>query len=307
MRYDGDPPPLTSGGDRGVAAGVAGVGGGDGVVKQIDETGGAAAPAASDVSRGGQDADRDPSGQGDGPADSGQAASDRIGAVESEPTAAAAVFGDRLDLARRYVDALATDGVLRGLIGPREPARLWTRHVLNSAAAASLIAPGSSVVDIGSGAGLPGIPLAIARPDLSVTLVEPLERRVRFLLEIVDALGLTWCRVVRGRADEVVADCGGADVVTSRAVAPLHRLAAWSAPLAHDGGIVLALKGTSAAEELQRDRAAVAAAGLVDPEVIELSGDPVDGVDTTYVIRARRSGGPARSRTGRASGPRPRR
>jgi len=135
------------------------------------------------------------------------------------------VFGERIDLARRYVQALATDGVLRGLIGPREPARLWTRHVLNSAAASSLIESGARVVDIGSGAGLPGIPLAIARPDCIITLVEPLERRVRFLLEMVDALGLTNCRVVRGRAEEVVARCGDADVVISRAVAPLHRLA----------------------------------------------------------------------------------
>jgi 16S rRNA (guanine527-N7)-methyltransferase len=229
------------------------------------------------------------------------------GAVEPEPAVAAAVFGERLDVARRYVDALATDGVLRGLIGPREPARLWTRHVLNSAAAASLIDAGASVVDIGSGAGLPGIPLAIARGDLSVTLVEPLERRVTFLLEVIDALGLSWCRVVRGRADEVVADCGGADVVTSRAVAPLHRLAAWSAPLARDGGVVLALKGASAAEELQRDRSAVTAAGLVDPEVIEINGGVGDGVDTTYVIRARRIGSPMRGRTGRATGRRARR
>jgi len=197
------------------------------------------------------------------------------------------VFGDRIGLARQYVDALATDGVLRGLIGPREPARLWTRHVLNSAAVAVLIQPRAAVVDIGSGAGLPGIPVAIARPDLQLTLVEPLERRVRFLLEVVQALGLGGCRVVRGRAEEVVGSCGGADVVTSRAVAPLHRLVTWSAPLARDGGVVLAMKGASARAELERDRNAVAAAGLVDPEVIELAGDEPNEV--TYVVRARRS------------------
>ena len=138
-------------------------------------------------------------------------------------------FGERIELARRYVRALATDGVLRGLIGPREPARLWTRHVLNSAAAGRADnEPDARVVDIGSGAGLPGIPLAIARPDCSITLVEPLERRVRFLLEMVDALGLTNCRVVRGRAEEVVTpQCGGADVVISRCCrspAPAGRL-----------------------------------------------------------------------------------
>jgi 16S rRNA (guanine527-N7)-methyltransferase len=207
------------------------------------------------------------------------------------------VFGERIDLARRYVQALATDGVLRGLIGPREPARLWTRHVLNSAAAAALIAPDARVVDIGSGAGLPGIPLAIARPDCSITLVEPLERRVRFLLEMVDALGLTNCRVVRGRAEDVVRQCGDADVVTSRAVAPLHRLVGWSAPLAKDGGVILAMKGESARDELQRDEKALTAAGLVDAEVLELAG----AGDVTYVIRARRL---EPSRTG---GRRPRR
>lgn len=226
--------------------------------------------------------------------------------VEVEPKSAAAVFGPRIDLARRYVAALATDGVVRGLIGPREPGRLWTRHVLNSAAVSRLIDPGSTVVDIGSGAGLPGIPLAIARPDLTVTLVEPLERRVRFLLEIVDALGLKNCRVLRGRADEVVGDCGGADVVTSRAVAPLHRLAAWSSPLARPGGLVLALKGATATEELQRDRQAVAAAGLIDPEVIEIKGEPGDGGETTFVIRAVRGRDPS-GRPGRSSGRRTRR
>jgi 16S rRNA (guanine527-N7)-methyltransferase len=238
--------------------------------------------------------------------------SGRDGLLEPEPAAAAMVFGDRIGLARRYVDALATEGVVRGLIGPREPARLWTRHVLNSAAVAGLIDPGARVVDIGSGAGLPGIPLAIARPDCQITLVEPLERRVRFLLEMVDALGLGRVRVVRGRAEEVVAQCGDADVVISRAVAPLHRLVGWSAPLARPGGVVLAMKGESARDELERDRKALAAAGLVDPEVLQLSGAgggpgvSVLGVgglreggsalggsaETTYVIRARRRVGP---------------
>jgi 16S rRNA (guanine527-N7)-methyltransferase len=206
--------------------------------------------------------------------------------LQLEPAAAERLFGERIGLARRYVEALATDGVLRGLIGPREPSRLWTRHVLNSAVVAELVHDGASVVDIGSGAGLPGIPLAIARPDLRVTLVEPLERRTRFLLEIVDSLGLTNCRVVRGRAEEVVAQCGDADVVTSRAVAPLHRLAAWSAPLARDGGLVLAMKGESAREELTRDEKALAAAGLVDAEVLEIGAGDLG--EATFVIRARR-------------------
>lgn len=206
--------------------------------------------------------------------------------LEAEPVTAAAIFADRIELARSYVHSLATDGVLRGLIGPREPARLWSRHVLNSAAIAELIASGSSVVDIGSGAGLPGVPLAIARPDLTVTLVEPLERRVRYLDETIDGLGLHNCRAVRGRAEEVVDVCGNADVVTSRAVAPLHRLVTWSAPLARDGGLVLAMKGETAREELDRDRAAVTRSGLVDPEVLEVGGS--GSVAPTYVIRARR-------------------
>ncbi len=213
------------------------------------------------------------------------------------------MFGDRIELARRYAKVLATDGVVRGLIGPREPQRLWTRHLLNSAVVGALIDPDAAVVDIGSGAGLPGIPLAIARPDLRVTLVEPLERRVRFLLETVDDLELAGCRVVRGRAEDVIADCGNADVVTSRAVAPFHRLAAWSAPLARDGGLVLALKGSSAAEELDRDASAVAAAGLVDAQVVELGGDDVE---RTFVIRARKAPR-ARGRGARPSGRRPRR
>jgi len=133
-------------------------------------------------------------------------------APEAEPAAAALVFGARVTLARKYVAALATDGIVRGLIGPREAGRLWSRHVLNSAVVADLIEPGARIVDIGSGAGLPGIPLAIARPDCRVDLVEPLERRAQFLREMVELLELNHCRVVRGRAEDVVAECGGATV-----------------------------------------------------------------------------------------------
>ncbi len=206
--------------------------------------------------------------------------------IEDEPAAAAVVFGDRLELAQRYVAALASGGVLRGLIGPREPARLWTRHLLNSAVTQRLIPPGSAVVDVGSGAGLPGIPLAIARPDLSVALVEPLERRTAFLLEIVEQLGLANCRVLRGRADEVVGECGHADVVTSRAVAPLLKLAGWCAPLLRIGGDMLALKGSSASEEIARDGAGVASAGIVDLAVVSVGDDLLD--PPTLVVRGRR-------------------
>ena len=179
------------------------------------------------------------------------------------PAGAADVFGERLPLAIRYVEFLGTAGLERGLMGPRERPRLWDRHVLNSAAAASALEDGEAVVDIGSGAGLPGIPIALARPDLRVTLVEPLLRRVTFLEEIIDELGID-VRVVRGRAEEkaVIATAGNADVVTSRAVAPLAKLAGWSAPLLRVGGRMVALKGESAADEVERDRGALATLGF---------------------------------------------
>jgi len=218
-------------------------------------------------------------------------------ALEAEPAAAATVFGERVGLARSYVAALATDGIVRGLIGPRESRRLWSRHVLNSAVVADLIESGARVVDIGSGAGLPGIPLAIARPDCRIDLVEPLERRAAFLREIVEMLELQHCRVVRGRAEDVVAECGGSQVVTSRALAPLHRVAAWSAPLIIAGGWMLAMKGQSAAEELARDSHALTAVGLIDAEVATVGIGIVD--PPTLVVRARRSAEPSRSSASR--------
>lgn len=195
-----------------------------------------------------------------------------LGALSAElepPAAAARVFGERLDLARRYCAALATAGMERGLIGPREVPRLWERHILNCAVIGELIDEGASVVDIGSGAGLPGIPLAIARPDLRITLVEPLLRRTVFLSEFIEDVGLE-VTVVRGRAEQsgVIKEAGGADVVTSRAVAPLAKLAHWSLPLLRDHGRMLALKGTSAAEELERDGAELIRDGATDLRVV---------------------------------------
>lgn len=204
------------------------------------------------------------------------------------PAAAAVVFGERLPLARRYYEVLASAGVERGLIGPREVPRLWDRHILNCAVIGDLIPQGASVVDIGSGAGLPGIPLAIARPDLRITLVEPLLRRTLFLAEFVDAAGLTNVTIVRGRAEQagVKKEAGGADVVTSRAVAPLAKLAGWSMPLVRDHGRMLALKGVSAAEELERDRAELTKAGAGKTEVLECG---VGVLETpTVVISAER-------------------
>ena len=180
-------------------------------------------------------------------------------AAPHAPDPAAQVFGARLDLAREYADLLTGPGVERGLLGPREVERIWDRHILNCAALAELIEPGASVVDVGSGAGLPGIPLAIARPDLVVTLVEPMLRRTDFLTEVVAALGLA-ATVVRGRAEDaaVRAAVSDADVVVSRAVADLEKLARWSLPLLRAGGRMLALKGERAeAEVVERGPAMV--------------------------------------------------
>ncbi len=208
--------------------------------------------------------------------------------VEAEPAGASTVFGDRLPIARAYVRLLCTEGVVRGLIGPREPTRIWTRHVLNSASIAGLLDPGIRVVDVGTGAGLPGIPLAVARSDLHVDLLEPLDRRTRFLHLAVEDLHLDRCRVVRARAEDAVPGAGNADAVTSRAVAPLHRLAAWCAPLLRAGGVFLAMKGESAAAELERDAAAMAAAGLADAAVVTVD---VPGAPPTMVVRAVRVAG----------------
>lgn len=198
--------------------------------------------------------------------------------------AAARLFGERLPLAESYVALLTEHGVTRGLIGPREVDRLWDRHVLNSAVIAELVPESATVIDVGSGAGLPGIPLAIARPDLRVTLLEPMARRVAWLTEVVDELGID-VRVVRGRAEEseVRRDIGGADVVTARAVAPLSKLAGWCLPLTRPGGMVMALKGESANEELARDADAVRRAGGVEQSVVTV-GAGLLPVPTTVVL-----------------------
>ncbi|MGN2635093.1 16S rRNA (guanine(527)-N(7))-methyltransferase RsmG [Nocardia takedensis] len=224
--------------------------------------------------------------------------------AELEPPAAAAViFGDRLEIARRYCVALAGDGVERGLIGPREVPRLWDRHILNCAVIGELIPEGASVVDVGSGAGLPGIPLAIARPDLRITLVEPLLRRTVFLSEFIEEAGLD-ITVVRGRAEQsgVLKEAGGADVVTSRAVAPLAKLAQWSLPLLRDHGHMLALKGASATEELERDAEALARAGAGNAEVLQcgagIASTPTVVISAERLPRAER---PSRRRADAAS------
>lgn len=169
------------------------------------------------------------------------------------PTVAAGVFHSRLALAERYCSLLANDGVVRGLIGPREAPRLWDRHLLNCALLGEAIGEDEDVCDIGSGAGLPGLVLAIARPDLRITLVEPLLRRTSFLEEAVDELGLTNVEVIRARAEELHGK-REFSVVTSRAVAPLGRLLAWSMPLVREGGALVAMKGSTVEEEIEAAR-----------------------------------------------------
>lgn len=221
------------------------------------------------------------------------------------PTVAADVFGDRLDVAQRYEELLAGPGVVRGLIGPREADRLWDRHILNSAAIAEAIEPEARVVDIGSGAGLPGIPLAIARPDLRVTLVEPMLRRTEFLTEAVAELGIT-ATVVRGRAedDSVRAAVGGADVVVSRAVAGLDKLSRWSLPLLRPGGRMLALKGERADDEVAEHRSAMLKLGASDVRVLRCGSGYLNPPTTVVeAVRSERRPAPRARRAPERRGP----
>jgi 16S rRNA (guanine527-N7)-methyltransferase len=216
------------------------------------------------------------------------------------PPEAASVFGARLALAERYTAHLVSSGVERGLLGPREAPRVWERHVVNCAVVAELLPDGARTVDIGSGAGLPGIPLALARPDLSVVLVEPLARRVDWLREVVEDLDLP-VTVERGRAEEpgVRARWEGADVVTARAVAPLARLAGWALPLLRPGGVLLALKGASAGSEVARDATAVRRLGGGEPRIVRCGTGVADPPSTVVVVERVRGAGrrPGRPRS----------
>jgi 16S rRNA (guanine527-N7)-methyltransferase len=202
------------------------------------------------------------------------------------------VFGDRLDLAVRYAELLATDAIVRGLIGPAEVPRLWIRHLINSAVLGELIAPGRRVLDVGSGAGLPGLPLAIARPDLEVVLVEPLLRRSSWLEETVERLGLTSVEVRRGRAEELAGSLS-APVVTARAVAPLDRLATWCLPLVAPGGELLAMKGQGARAELEGASEHLRRLGAVAWEVVPIGLRIL--VDHTSVVRVKVGTGAGRA------------
>jgi 16S rRNA (guanine527-N7)-methyltransferase len=187
----------------------------------------------------------------------------------------------------RYAEILLTDGVERGLIGPREAPRIWERHLLNCAAVAELVPAGAILVDVGSGAGLPGLVLAVGRPDLSVVLIEPLARRATFLREAISRLGLAGVTVVRTRAEEAMREPGlgaflPADIATARAVAPIDQLARWSLPLIRLGGRLLALKGEQAPQEVDEHRATLE--GLGAGEVtIRRCGDGLIDPPTTVV------------------------
>jgi 16S rRNA (guanine527-N7)-methyltransferase len=214
--------------------------------------------------------------------------------VSAAPRAADTLFGPGLAGARRYAGILAGAGVERGLIGPREVDRLWDRHLLNSVAIAELIPEDARVADIGSGAGLPGIPLALARPDVRVTLIEPLLRRSDFLHEVIEELEID-VTVVRGRAEEraVREQVGEMDAVVSRAVASLDKITKWSMPLLRPGGEMLAIKGERAEDEAREHRRVMASLGAADVRVMKCCADFLDP-PATVVVASRRSPGDRR-------------
>jgi 16S rRNA (guanine527-N7)-methyltransferase len=201
--------------------------------------------------------------------------------LPAPPAGADRVFGDRLGMAEKFTAILADTGVSHGLIGPREVPRLWERHVLNCAVIHPAIPANNMVIDVGSGAGLPGLALAIARPDLDLHLIEPMLRRTTWLSMTVRELGLTNVTVHRGRADEF-AGVLSAPVVTARAVARLSELAKWCLPLLLPGGSLLAIKGLSVAEEVESDRAVLRRLGAID-EVIESFGIGILDPETTVL------------------------
>ena len=206
--------------------------------------------------------------------------------IEIEPAEASVVFGDRIELARRFTAALGEHGEERGLIGPLEPARLWSRHILNSAVAGPLFAAGARVGDVGSGAGMPGLVLAIARPDVEWVLIEPMERRVTWLQEQTDALELQNVTIVRARGEEW-SEGAVLDAVTARAVSALKTLVPLTAPLVRVGGELVLLKGANAANEIEAASKQLRKYGLDDVRV-EMVGDGVIA-EPTREVRATRT------------------
>ncbi len=201
---------------------------------------------------------------------------------EREPASAGSLFGDRIDLARRFTASLVEHGEERGLIGPLEPPRIWTRHILNCAVVAPLLRPGL-VADVGSGAGLPGLVLAIARPDVSFALIEPMERRVAWLSEQATAFGLDNVRVIRDRAEDV-RPSHMFDHVTARAVSAFRKLVPITAHLLKPGGELVLMKGAGAASEVEAAAKEVRKYRLSGVEVVTLGTGVLDV--ETRVIRA---------------------
>ncbi|MDR6976996.1 16S rRNA (guanine527-N7)-methyltransferase [Streptomyces sp. 3330] len=216
------------------------------------------------------------------------------------PEVAREVFGDRFGDAVRYAELLAEAGVQRGLIGPREVPRLWERHLLNCAVLSEVVPEGVTVCDVGSGAGLPGIPLALVREDLKITLLEPLLRRTNFLTEVVELLGLDHVTVARGRAEEVMGSMPPVHVVTARAVAPLDRLATWGIPLLRPYGEMLALKGDTAEEELKSASTALSKLGAVGTSILHVGEGVVDPLSTVVRVEVGESPGGVRFAAKRA-------
>jgi 16S rRNA (guanine527-N7)-methyltransferase len=206
-----------------------------------------------------------------------------ISELEQEPESAQQIFGDRIELAREFTADLARRGEELGLIGPLEPPRLWTRHILNSGLVAPLLWEGAVVGDIGSGAGLPGLVLAIARPDVSMVLIEPMERRVDWLLSEASALKLANVTVLRARAEEAQL-ATPLDQVTARAVSALSKLIPITAPLLRQGGQMVFMKGAKVADEVEAAAKVIRKAKLRDPEVLVLGEGLVPEV--TRVFRA---------------------
>ncbi|WP_265442613.1 16S rRNA (guanine(527)-N(7))-methyltransferase RsmG [Flexivirga meconopsidis] len=215
---------------------------------------------------------------------------------------AATIFGEQLPVAVRYAELLADSGVVRGLIGPRETPRIWDRHILNCAVLTELLEPSVTVTDVGSGAGLPGLVIAIRRPDLQVTLVEPLLRRVSWLTEVIDELELSNVSVTRGRAEELWDKLPAADVVTSRAVSALENLAKWSVPLVRPGGLWLPMKGASVGAEIEQSMTVLRAVGVDGIEVVECGVDLLDEPTTVAKLHV---GKPRRVRGRSGAKPKP--
>jgi 16S rRNA (guanine527-N7)-methyltransferase len=221
--------------------------------------------------------------------------------IPPPPDIATAVFGDRLGLAQRYAELLADIGVDWGILGPHEIDRLWERHLLNCGVVAELLEPGDRVADIGSGAGLPGLPLAIAKPGLRIVLIESLLRRTEFLRTAVAELGLD-VEVVRGRAEDpaVRRSVGGRDAVVSRAVAPLDKVTRWSLGLLRPGGRMLAIKGERAPDEVREHRRVMTGLGATDVRVVEC-GVSYLSPPTTVVVARRATPAPVRGPSRRPS------